>query len=119
MTLDLQVYMPGLGLSYVDRAGMEFGVEVRVPWLDLELVRWSLTLPDRFLLRWRQEKWLPRRLAGEVLGEEVAKRPKRGFAAPARSLYELDTAPGQLGFRQGIYFARARRMLETFQSSGA
>src|SRR5262249_18400655 len=46
MALDLAVYLPGLGLAYNDRAAMEHGVEVRVPWLDLDLVRWSLTLPD-------------------------------------------------------------------------
>jgi asparagine synthase (glutamine-hydrolysing) len=42
MALDLNVYLPGRGLACVDRAAMEHGVEVRVPWLDLELVRWSL-----------------------------------------------------------------------------
>jgi asparagine synthase (glutamine-hydrolysing) len=33
MALDLAVYLPGLGLAYNDRASMEHGVEVRVPWL--------------------------------------------------------------------------------------
>ena len=51
MALDLAVYLPGLGLAYNDRASMEHGVEVRVPWLDLDLVRWSLTLPDSVLIR--------------------------------------------------------------------
>jgi asparagine synthase (glutamine-hydrolysing) len=52
MALDLAVYLPGLGLAYNDRASMEHGVEVRVPWLDLDLVRWSLALPDSLQGRW-------------------------------------------------------------------
>ena len=51
VALDLAVYLPGLGLAYNDRASMEHGVEVRVPWLDLELVRCSLGLPDSVLIR--------------------------------------------------------------------
>ena len=66
MALDLAVYLPGLGLAYNDRASMEHGVEVRVPWLDLELVRWSLTLPDSVLIRRRRAKWLPKELAARV-----------------------------------------------------
>jgi asparagine synthase (glutamine-hydrolysing) len=47
MTLDLAVYLPGLGLAYNDRASMEHGVEVRVPWLDFALVagRWPCLIP--------------------------------------------------------------------------
>lgn len=114
MSLDLNVYLPGLGLAYVDRGAMEYGVEVRVPWLDLELVRWSLTLPDNFLIRRRTDKWLPRQIAAEILGPELAGRPKRGFAAPVTELPSPDVAPGELGFRQGVYFGRAKRMLDSF-----
>ena len=34
-----------------------------MPWLDLELVRWSLTLPDSVLIRSQRAKWLPKELA--------------------------------------------------------
>ena len=83
MALDLAVYLPGLGLAYNDRAAMEHGVEVRVPWLDLDLVRWSLTLPDSLLIRGQRTKWLPKELAARVISPQVAERAKRGFAAPA------------------------------------
>jgi asparagine synthase (glutamine-hydrolysing) len=111
MALDLSVYLPGLGLAYNDRASMEYGVEVRVPWLDLELVRWSLTLPDSVLIRRLRAKWLPKELAARVVSPEVAWRAKRGFAAPAHHV-----APGRpsgsRGFRQGRYFALATSILE-------
>jgi asparagine synthase (glutamine-hydrolysing) len=111
MALDLAVYLPGLGLAYNDRASMEHGVEVRVPWLDLELVRWSLTLPDSVLIRGQRAKWLPKELASRVVTPEVARRAKRGFAAPAQRVAP-GLRPGSRGFRQGRYFALATSILE-------
>jgi asparagine synthase (glutamine-hydrolysing) len=111
MALDLTVYLPGLGLAYNDRASMEHGVEVRVPWLDLDLVRWSLTLPDSLLIRRHRTKWLPKELAACVISPQVAERAKRGFAAPA-SRVAPGQQPGSLGFRQGRYFALATSLLE-------
>lgn len=107
LALDMAVYLPGLGLAYVDRAGMEFGVEIRVPWLDLDFVRWTLTLPDEALVRRGRGKWLTRDLAGQMLSPEIVHRPKRGFAAPASRLGNKTGGDGQQGFRQGAYFARA------------
>jgi asparagine synthase (glutamine-hydrolysing) len=110
MALDLTVYLPGLGLAYNDRASMEHGVEVRVPWLDVDLVRWSLTLPDGVLICGRHAKWLPKELAARVISPQVAWRAKRGFAAPARRVGAGRT-PGSRGFRQGRYFALATSVL--------
>ena len=100
MALDLAVYLPGLGLAYNDRASMEHGVEVRVPWLDLDLVRWSLTLPDSLLIRRHRTKWLPKELAARVISPQVAERAKRGFAAPARRVAPRQR-PGQPGIPPG------------------
>jgi len=111
MALDLAVYLPGLGLAYNDRASMEHGVEVRVPWLDLELVRWSLALPDSVLIRGRRAKWLPKELTARVISPQLAWRAKRGFAAPAQRVAPGRT-PGSTGFRQGKYFALAASILE-------
>lgn len=114
LALDLAVYLPGLGLAYVDRAGMEFGVEIRVPWLDLNFVRWALTLPDRALVHRGRGKWLTRDLAARQLSSDIAHRPKRGFAAPAGRVTAAGSTPGDRGFRQGAYFSRARRILEEY-----
>jgi asparagine synthase (glutamine-hydrolysing) len=114
MALDLAVYLPGLGLSYVDRAGMEFGVEIRVPWLDLELVRWSLTLPNNVLRQWGRGKWVTRELAAIELGRTIAQRPKRAFAAPAGVVDTPSSDAGADGYRQGAYFRRAKGLLDTY-----
>jgi len=111
MALDLGVYLPGLGLSYVDRAGMEFGMEIRVPLLDLELLDWSFSLPDALLVRRFQGKLLTRELARRVIPREVVDRPKRGFGAPSTTL-QTNSAEGQRGHRQGRYFALASSILD-------
>jgi asparagine synthase (glutamine-hydrolysing) len=116
MALDLAVYLPGLGLAYNDRASMEHGVEVRVPWLDLELVCWSLTLPDSVLIRRQCAKWLPKQLAARVVSPQVARRAKRGFAAPAEHVAS-GRVSGSRGFRQGQYFALATSILEQHGSA--
>ena len=114
MSLDLSVYLPGLGLSYVDRAGMEFGVEIRVPLLDLELVEWSFSLPDELLVRRFDGKLLPKSLARKVIPPEVVDRPKRGFGAPSDTLATNQRAEGTRGHRQGKYFALASNVLSTW-----
>lgn len=111
MALDLNVYLPGLGLTYADRGGMEFGVEIRVPFLDLDLVEWSLGLPDEAFINIRRSKPLLRDLAREVLPRYVADRPKRGFARPASRVKPPAIPAGSRGHRQGDYFARAVAML--------
>ncbi len=106
LTLDLNVYMPGLGLAYVDRGGMEYGVEIRVPWLDLDLVRWSLALPDTVLTA-EGGKAPARVLARRVLPPVVSERAKCGFGAPAENVRRGVADAGGRGHRQGYYFARA------------
>lgn len=117
MALDLNVYLPGLGLAYVDRAGMEHGIEIRVPWLDLELVHWALGLPDRALVSRFSGKVLPKRLASDDLAKNVATRAKRGFAVPWRRLTPAGEK-GEYGHRQGVYFARAVETLGSYHGLG-
>ena len=117
MALDLAVYLPGLGLAYVDRAGMECGVEIRVPWLDLELVRWSLTLPDGALVRRTRGKWLTRDLAARKLARNIGHRPKRGFAAPISQVATDSRSAGSARFRQGVYFSHATELLRTHSAA--
>lgn len=116
--LDLAVYMPGLGLAYIDRAAMHHGAEVRVPWLDLDLdlVRWALRLPDDALVRGRNGKWLPRQIAQQVLPELISTRPKRGFGIPTSMIRRDGTSAGSRGFRQGTYFSHVEEQLRQYMA---
>lgn len=113
--LDMAVYLPGLGLAYADRSGMQHSVEIRVPWLDLDLVRWALQLPDQALVRRTTGKVLARKLASETLPRGVSSRPKRGFAAPIRLLPQ--GSPGsRRNFRQARYLAAACSVIDRWMA---
>src|SRR3984893_496114 len=42
---DTRMFLPGLNLAYTDRASMAASVEVRVPFVDVEVVRAAFSLP--------------------------------------------------------------------------
>ncbi|HET9079802.1 MAG TPA: asparagine synthase-related protein [Trebonia sp.] len=63
-------------LQRVDRTSMGQGVEVRVPFLDLSLVRLAMRLPIGLKLRDGQEKWILRHAFADILPSYVRQRPK-------------------------------------------
>ena len=79
---DLESYLPGDVLHKVDRMSMAHGLEVRSPFLDVDLAAWALSLPDGVRLPGRQTKPLLRAAAARVLPPEVIAARKRGFGVP-------------------------------------
>jgi asparagine synthase (glutamine-hydrolysing) len=63
-------------LQRVDRTSMGQGVEARVPFLDLDLVRLAMRLPIELKLRDGQEKWILRHAFADILPAYVRQRPK-------------------------------------------
>ena len=63
-------------LQRVDRTSMAYGVEARVPFLDLSLVELAMRIPARFKLRDGQEKWILRRAFADILPDYIRQRPK-------------------------------------------
>jgi len=63
-------------LQRVDRTSMGQGVEARVPFLDLALVRLAMRLPIDLKLRDGQEKWILRHAFADVLPDYVRQRRK-------------------------------------------
>jgi asparagine synthase (glutamine-hydrolysing) len=79
---DLESYLPGDVLHKVDRMSMAHGLEVRSPFLDVDLATWALSLADKERLPGRQTKPLLRVAAAKVLPVEVIAARKRGFGVP-------------------------------------
>lgn len=79
---DLDHYLPGDILVKTDRASMAVGLEVRAPFLDVEVAEGCLRLPASWKVDARQEKLLLRRACSDLLPAEVLDRPKQGFGAP-------------------------------------
>jgi asparagine synthase (glutamine-hydrolysing) len=64
---------------YADKLSMAHGLEVRVPFLDREIVEYVERLPARFKVRHGSRKWLHRQVCRDFLPEEIIRRKKRGF----------------------------------------
>ena len=71
-------------LNYTDKMGMAVGVEARVPFLDIELVEFSLTVPPELKMKGNETKYLLKKVAERYLPMDVIYRPKTGFGAPVR-----------------------------------
>ena len=89
MRLDRQLYLPGDILKKVDLSSMRYGLEVRAPLLDDDLIALADALPAPFLVDrlagFTEERWgkrILKALAARSLGESFAYRPKQGFGAP-------------------------------------
>ncbi len=74
-----------------DRVAMAFGLEVRVPFLDKKLVKYTLRIPPTLLESGakRQEKHLLRETFKNYLPASVFKRPKMKFSIGAGSSNQL------------------------------
>ena len=87
---DIQLFMLGLNLTYTDRASMAASTEVRVPFVDKEVIRASFSLPGHMKLRGRTGKYMLKKIAERWLPHEIIYRPKAGFSAPLRSWVRRD-----------------------------
>lgn len=84
LALEQRFFLADHNLLYTDKMSMAAGVEVRVPFLDLELVEFAAKIPDRFKQRGSQGKWVLKKAMEPYLPREVIYRPKTGFGAPLR-----------------------------------
>ncbi len=81
---ELNTFLVDHNLNYTDKLSMATGVEVRVPFLDKELVEFSTTIPVEFKLKGKETKYILKKVAERYLPKEVIYRPKTGFGAPVR-----------------------------------
>lgn len=87
---DLNTFLVDHNLNYTDKLGMASGVEVRVPYLDIDLVEFSTKIPPSLKLKGNTTKYLLKRVAEKYLPNEVIYRPKTGFGAPVRKWIKND-----------------------------
>jgi asparagine synthase (glutamine-hydrolysing) len=78
--LEMRSTLPDELLMFGDKLSMAHSLEVRVPYLDRELVEYVERLPARFKVRNGSQKWLHRQVCQRLIPREVLKRKKRGFA---------------------------------------
>ena len=78
--LEVRSTLPDELLMYADKLSMAHSLELRVPYLDKEIVEYVERLPANLKVRNGSRKWLHRQACGAYLPESILKRPKRGFA---------------------------------------
>jgi asparagine synthase (glutamine-hydrolysing) len=78
--LEVRSSLPDELLMYADKLSMAHGLELRVPFVDKEIVEYVERLPASFKVRNGSLKWLHRQVCRTYLPESIMKRPKRGFA---------------------------------------
>jgi asparagine synthase (glutamine-hydrolysing) len=125
--VDAQLALVDDMLHYFDRASMAHSLEVRVPFLDHELVEHCATIPDELKVRRLTRKYLLRRAARGLVPEHVLEKKKVGFffgtmgtwfqaqTTGAIGAYVLDENP-----RYGDFLDRAEvEQLVRAQAAGA
>lgn len=77
-----EIYLQDGILAKADRASMMNSLEVRSPFLDIEVADFARRLPYHFKLRGKTTKYLLKRAAEKLLPAEIVHRKKKGFGTP-------------------------------------
>jgi asparagine synthase (glutamine-hydrolysing) len=80
--LDTRMFLPDGILICNDKMSMAASLELRVPFLDVELMRFVERIPARMRVRPRAGKRIHRMAMERILPPGIADRPKHGFATP-------------------------------------
>jgi asparagine synthase (glutamine-hydrolysing) len=83
--VDLKTFLPCLNLITTDKTSMAANLEVRVPFLNREMIEMAARMPPRLKLRGLTRKYVLKRALETVLPRDVVWRKKAGFGAPIRS----------------------------------
>ncbi|WP_435196317.1 asparagine synthase (glutamine-hydrolyzing) [Natronomonas sp. EA1] len=82
LAVDTRFGLPNQMLHKVDLAGMYSSLEVRVPFLDREVVEYALSLPPKYKLTAGTQKRVLRHAFDDVLPPAITDRKKQGFDMP-------------------------------------
>jgi asparagine synthase (glutamine-hydrolysing) len=78
---DLENYLVSDVLVVNDKMAMQSSVEMRMPYLDYEVINFLKLLPPSYLLK-HGKKWILRRILEKKNGKPFVKRSKQGFGLP-------------------------------------
>jgi asparagine synthase (glutamine-hydrolysing) len=90
LALEQRFFLSDHNLNYTDKMSMAAGVEVRVPFLDLNLVDFASKIPDKYKQRRSHGKWVLKKAMEPFLPKDIIYRPKTGFGAPLRRWMKND-----------------------------
>ena len=80
--IDLSCILTDTFLEKVDKSTMANSIEVRVPFLDNELVDYILSVPADLKLKTGEKKYLLKKAFEDVIPHDILYGPKTGFSVP-------------------------------------
>jgi asparagine synthase (glutamine-hydrolysing) len=86
--LDLKTFLAELVLTKVDRASMAHTLEVRVPFLNHELVEFMFSLHPDVYYKKNTQKFILQEILKAQIPAEILQRPKQGFVGPDKAYME-------------------------------
>lgn len=90
--LDTRTMLADDLLLFGDKMTMANSLEMRVPFLDVELIKFLESLPANMKLRGRTHKYIHKRAVEKWLPRDIIYRKKRGFATPMDEWLQNDLA---------------------------
>lgn len=91
--VDVMSYLTDNCLVKVDRMSMACSLEVRVPFLDMEMVELAFRMPGHFKLKGNETKSLLKAVAARHVPRDCAYRPKEGFSIPIKNWLANELRP--------------------------
>jgi asparagine synthase (glutamine-hydrolysing) len=85
LLLEQRFFLADHNLNYTDKMSMAAGVEVRVPFLDKELVEFAAKIPLKLKQRRGEGKWILKKAMEPYIPLDLIYRAKTGFGAPVRN----------------------------------
>ena len=83
--VDAKTFLPDLNLAVADKLSMACSMEVRVPFLDNEIVEFLERVPPSLKIHGYTQKYLLRKAMNGVLPNEILRRRKAAFGLPVRA----------------------------------
>ncbi|CAN5527357.1 asparagine synthase (glutamine-hydrolyzing) [soil metagenome] len=91
--LDAHVILPDRLLICGDKVSMAHSLEMRVPYLDVELMRWVERVPARLRTGLRRKKRLHRSAIEPLVPAAALRRARHGFVSPYERWLHTSLAP--------------------------
>lgn len=89
----IQSFLAAHNFLYTDKTSMAASLEVRVPYMDLELMKLCATIPEHYKLRGGLTKYVLKKAMERYIDKSILYRSKTGFGAPLRKWMTDDLRP--------------------------
>ena len=88
--VDTKTWLPDDLLLKADKMTMAASIELRVPFLDHEIVSFASSLPSDYKIRNGTGKFILKKLMEGILPQEIIYRKKKGFTVPTQRWFARD-----------------------------